>query len=73
MGFWSSIFEGSPFSSGGGSSSSSGGSKYSEKDAARDTGSSGKEVSRAWHSAREDANVRAPQPTPDQCNQGHRR
>lgn len=30
-------------------------SKYSNKDAARDTSSSGKEVSRAWHQARQDA------------------
>lgn len=28
---------------------------YTEKDAAKDTGSSEKEVSRAWHSARDDA------------------
>lgn len=31
------------------------GDKYTEKDAAKDTGSSGKEVSRAWHEARNDA------------------
>ncbi|TDI82595.1 MAG: hypothetical protein E2O79_06220 [Caldithrix sp.] len=30
-------------------------SKYSEKDAAHDTGVSTKEVERAWHDAREDA------------------
>jgi hypothetical protein len=29
--------------------------KYSKKDAAQDTGSSTKEVSRAWHAARDDA------------------
>lgn len=29
--------------------------KYSEKDAAKDTGSSGKEVAEAWHSAKDDA------------------
>ncbi|OGM94671.1 hypothetical protein A2524_02085 [Candidatus Wolfebacteria bacterium RIFOXYD12_FULL_48_21] len=28
---------------------------YTEKDAAKDTGSSGKETARAWHSARDDA------------------
>lgn len=30
-------------------------SKYSEKDAAKDTNSSRKETSRAWHEARDDA------------------
>ena len=30
-------------------------SRYSEKDAAKDTGSSSKSVSRAWHDARDDA------------------
>jgi hypothetical protein len=29
-------------------------SKYTEKDAAKDTGSSGKDTARAWHQARED-------------------
>ncbi len=28
---------------------------YTAKDAAKDTGSSGKETARAWHSARDDA------------------
>ena len=31
------------------------GGKYSESDAAKDTNSSSKEVSEAWHSARDDA------------------
>ena len=30
-------------------------SKYTEKDAARDTGAGGKDTARAWHQAREDA------------------
>jgi len=30
--------------------------KYTEKDAAKDTGAGGKEVARTWHQARDDAN-----------------
>lgn len=35
--------------------SGTGKGKYTEKDAARDTGVSEKEVNRAWHQARDDA------------------
>lgn len=48
--------------------------KYSEKDAAKDTKSSVREVSKSWHQAREDAGAEElPNRVPDdQCNYGHK-
>ncbi len=56
-------------------------SKYTEKDAAKDTKSSTKEVDGAWHKAREDAtesgHLKERQSggsgPKDECNQGHKK